>query len=347
MSGGVDSSVTAYLLKEGGYNVEGVSFILWEARSRVDPRSCCSLQAIESARETSEIIGIPHRAVDVRGEFMDKVIDPFVEDYLKGVTPNPCVLCNLHIKFPFLLNEAERAGVGFIATGHYARVEGADGRHLLKKGLDPGKDQSYFLYVLNQNTLNRLLLPLGVYTKKAVREIAAGAGLPAMRRPESVEICFIEEDYCSFIRNLIPGASRPGPVIGPDGDVIGTHQGIYNFTVGQRRGLNISYREPLYVIRIDPDSNTVYTGTREIAMRREVTVRALNWISGPIERVTAKIRSMMRDEPATMSVEEGGSIVRLLFDAPQWAPAPGQSAVFYDGDVVIGGGVIVSGDDLT
>ncbi len=303
-------------------------------------RTCCAIEAINEAAETARMLGIAHKAVDVRVEFMEKVIEPFIDGYLNGTTPNPCVLCNLHIKFPYLRKEAEDVGADLIATGHYARVEGDGGGWLLKKGTDPAKDQSYFLYVLDRETLGRLRLPLGLYTKEKVRRIARDLGLPAARRPESVEICFIEEGgYSCFISNIVPEASRPGPIIGPDGSVLGMHRGVHNYTVGQRRGLNISAPEPLYVIRIDAEDNAVYVGPREMAYRREVTVMDVNWLAGPVRRVTAKVRSMMRDEPAELTLE--GDLVRLVFDRPQWAPAPGQSAVFYDGDVVLGGGTIV------
>jgi len=340
MSGGVDSSVTAHLLKEQGHEVAGVSFMLWETRERRDFRTCCSLEAINGAAETAEALGITHKVVDVRGDFIDKVIEPFVDAYLHGTTPNPCVLCNLHIKFPYLLREAGVLGADFISTGHYARVERDGGEWLLKKGIDPVKDQTYFLYVLNRDILCRLLFPLGDYTKERVRDIARGLKLPASQRPESVEICFIPEgDYPSFISRIVPEALRSGPVIGPDGSVLGTHQGIFNYTVGQRRGLNVSSTEPLYVIRIDAENNAIHVGPRHMAFQREMLVRELNWISPPVDRVTAKIRSMMRDEPALLLMEEEG-VVRLVFDEPQWAPAPGQSAVFYRGDVVLGGGII-------
>ncbi len=340
MSGGVDSSVAAHLLKEQGHEVTGVSFMLWEARERRDFRTCCSLEAIDGAAETARLLGITHRVVDVRGDFIEKVIEPFVDAYIHGTTPNPCVLCNLHIKFPRLLKEADQLGAEFVSTGHYARVERGEVGPLLKRGLDPVKDQTYFLYVLTRDILGRLLFPLGYYTKDRVRVIARGLDLPAARRPESVEICFIPEgDYPSFISGIAPEAESPGPVIGPDGSRIGTHRGIFNYTVGQRRGLNVSSTEPLYVIRIDAENNAIHVGPREMAFQREVLVKEVNWIAPPKERVTAKIRSMMRDEPAALVMEEQGS-VRLVFDEPQWAPAPGQSAVFYSGDVVLGGGTI-------
>ncbi len=343
MSGGVDSSVTAWLLKERGYEVEGISFLLWEARARLNPRTCCSIEAFETARETAEQIGIRHSTLDVRDEFVEKVIEPFVEEYMKGRTPNPCILCNRHIKFPILFREAEERGAEFIATGHYARISGSyeEGFHLLK-GIDSSKDQSYFLYVLKRDWLPKILFPLGEKLKEDVRENASELSLPSRNRPESVEICFVEDDYACFIRTLIPDAVKPGPVIGPDGDEIGRHEGLFNFTIGQRRGLNIAWGEPLYVTRLDPEKNVVYVGYRDEVFSKEVVVSELNWIEEPVEEVTAKIRSMMKDEPARLEVLDGGDRARLTFDQPQWGPAPGQAAVFYDGETVVGGGVITS-----
>ncbi|MBI5203328.1 MAG: tRNA-specific 2-thiouridylase [Nitrospirae bacterium] len=391
MSGGVDSSATAHLLKEQGYDVEGLSFILWEARQRNDFTTCCSSQGIEDASRTASQIGIPHNSVDVRDEFIEKVIEPFVDAYTKGRTPNPCILCNRYIKFPFLLKEAEKKGAEFIATGHYARIERASGiRDLglgiskklnpngqqltpafsnpqpptpnptpfLKKGADPKKDQSYFLYVLRQEELNRLLLPLGDYKKEDVRNLANKLGLPSAKRPESQEICFIEDkNYFKFINKINPLAGAAGPIMGMDGKVLGEHKGIYNYTIGQRKGLGISSPSPLYVSKIDAVKNIVYVGPQESAKIKEFDVSDLNWLvpvhpftqslssasrpGRPIHQFTVKVRSMMKAEPATISGSPDSGTVKVIFDDPQWAPAPGQSAVFYDEDIVIGGGIII------
>ncbi|RMG05634.1 MAG: tRNA 2-thiouridine(34) synthase MnmA [Nitrospirae bacterium] len=342
MSGGVDSSVTAYLLKESGYQVEGVSLRLWEARARENPRTCCSIEAFNTAGRSAELIGIRHSTLDVRGLFMERVIEPFVDEYLKGRTPNPCVLCNRHVKFPVLLEEAKRRGAAFVATGHYARIErGASGETHLLKGVDTAKDQSYFLYVLKRDWLEKILFPLGGKRKDDVREIARELSLPSKDRPESVEICFIEDDYACFIRQLVPEAVRPGPIIGPEGKEIGRHEGIFQYTLGQRRGLNIAWGEPLYVTAIDPENNTIYVGYRDEVFRREVSISDLNLLEPPTERVTAKIRSMMDAQQATLEVSEDKSVARLVFDEPQWGPAPGQSAVFYKDEKVLGGGVIL------
>ncbi|MEW6002011.1 MAG: tRNA 2-thiouridine(34) synthase MnmA [Nitrospirota bacterium] len=369
MSGGVDSSVSAYLLKEQGYEVEGISLVLWEAGRRTDFSTCCSLQVMQEVSKTCERIGIPHRIIDVRDDFIGKVIEPFVDAYSAGLTPNPCILCNKFIKFPFLLKEAEKTGAELIATGHYARVERKDSGVqgfkdsressefrlrspvFLKKGIDPKKDQSYVLYILGQKELRKLILPLGHYRKEEVRKMAQELGLPAAERSESQEICFIEErNYFKFIEKLSPIAGKPGPILDLAGKAIGTHKGIHGYTIGQRKGLGISFPEPFYVARIDALKNTIHVGPQEAAKKREFLLGDLNWIVPPPAdsfKASVKIRSTMKDQLATIFLVKNQELqvknptgVRVVFDDPQWAPAPGQSAVFYDGDIVIGGGVI-------
>ncbi len=347
MSGGVDSSVTAYLLKEQGHDVEGVSLVLYEARNRTAGALCCSQEAQDSAAETAAALGIRHRTIDVRAAFIDAVVDPFVEAYKQGETPNPCILCNKRIKFPCLLRAADETGAGFIATGHYARVEaargsGSIGQMLLKKAADGKKDQSYVLYDLEQWLLQRLLLPLGNMTKDEVRQIAGSLSLPAAGRPESQEICFVENnDYHAFIAQLAPEAARPGPIVSSDGKIVGTHRGISFYTIGQRKGLGIPSPEPHFVTRIDPLGNIIHVGTRKEAMAERILVREINWLRRPESEAFAaavKVRSMMDAKPSR--IETAGSRAEVIFDEPQWAPAPGQSAVFYEDDVVIGGGMI-------
>ena len=390
MSGGVDSSVAAYLLKEKGYEVEGISFLMWEKPKGTSP-ACCSLRAVEETAKTARQIGIPHDVIDVRGDFAEKVITPFVHAYISGLTPNPCIVCNRHIKFPYLLKEAQKREAEFVSTGHYARVERQDSRiqgskdsriasdishqtaELLKKGVDTKKDQSYVLYVLTQDILRRLILPLGDYTKNAVREIAEKLGLAAAERAESQEICFIQErNYLTFIQKISPVEREPGPIVDTHGNIIGSHKGIHGYTIGQRKGLGIASPEPLYVVDIDIQKNTVYAGPRDSVKKKEFYVHELNWLtplppplgrgdkdglektSGAF-RATVKVRSTMKDEPAMIYLKTNppsppfskggrgglsGEIVHVVFDEPQWAPAPGQSAVFYDNDTVIGGGII-------
>jgi tRNA-specific 2-thiouridylase len=370
MSGGVDSSVAAYLLKEKGYEVEGLSFILWEERKTTDFKTCCSLQAVEEASGTAHHIGIKHSILDVRDDFIEKVIEPFVNSYTTGLTPNPCILCNKFIKFPFLMKEAEKRGAEYIATGHYARVEKSQKSDndtvFLKKGIDAKKDQSYVLYILKPEELKKIILPLGNYRKDEVREIAKRLNLHAAERSESQEVCFVEDrNYFKFIEKLSPLVGKPGPIADINGKVIGTHKGIHAYTVGQRKRLGISSKEPLYVVKIDALRNTVYVGTQEASKKKEFSVEDLNWILQPLAenfKATVKVRSMMKAVPANIFLlkssnlhvaggdqvmyasriihQTSGEIVQLVFDEPQWAPASGQSAVFYNGDSVIGGGVI-------
>jgi tRNA-specific 2-thiouridylase len=377
MSGGVDSSVTAYLLKERGYEVEGVSFLLWEAKRDQSPSTCCSLHTMDEVYQTARHIGIPHSTIDLRNDFRAKVVEPFVHAYLSGLTPNPCILCNRYIKFPTLIKEADKRGAEYIATGHYARVESAksmehgaksknNSEHfLLKKGIDPKKDQSYVLYILHPDILKRLLLPLGNSRKDEVKKLAGELNLPAAGRSESQEICFVaDRNYYEFIENLYPIEKKQGPIVDVKGKVIGTHKGVYGYTIGQRKGMGVSSPDPLYVVGIDVSQNTIYAGPRETAKKKEFFVENLNWLlpvcgegeatSRPY-RASVKVRSAMKDEPATIYLEANpplppftkgemgglsGESVRVVYDELQWAPAPGQSAVFYAGDTVIGGGVI-------
>ena len=305
MSGGVDSSVTAYLLKKQGYDVEGVSFLMRDTVKEPSCRPCCSLDSIESAARNAQALGIPHSTIDVRDAFQAKVIEPFIDAYMKGLTPNPCVLCNRAIKFPYLIAKADEQGAEFIATGHYARVEaetttthqlprsapplekGGKGGFerlayyfILKKGIDPKKDQAYFLYALRQEELKRLLLPLGFYKKEEVRQLAQQLKLPAADSTESQEICFIEDNnYLAFIEKHASAAGKPGPIVDMNGKEIGTHKGIFGYTIGQRKGMGIASPEPLYVADIDVPSNTLYVGPRDAAMKKEFAVGDLNWIN--------------------------------------------------------------------
>lgn len=368
MSGGVDSSVTVYLLKEKGYKVEGLSFLMWDEAGETAP-ACCSCKAMDEVSGTARHLGISHSIIDVRKDFREKVIEPFVKEYISGLTPNPCVLCNRFIKFPSLLKEAENRGAEFIATGHYARVEPAESREqraksksknlhnyfILKKGIDPKKDQSYVLHMLNQDVLKRLILPLGDYRKDETRKMARELNLPTADRSESQEICFIEDrNYLKFIDKLFPVMRTSGPIVNLNGKVIGTHKGVCGYTIGQRKGMGIASPEPLYVVNIDTQSNTIYAGPREAAQKQEFFVEDINWIvpiipplvrddnDGLIFRASVKVRSTMQDQPATIYIVESREQItlRVVFDEPQWAPAPGQSAVFYNGDTVIGGGLI-------
>ena len=342
MSGGVDSSVTACLLKELGCEVEGVSLILFDAHSRkaLGKSPCCSSRSADDAAKTAGVIGIKHRQLDVRDLFTEKVIRPFIEAYARGLTPNPCILCNRFVKFPSLIKAADERGSAFIATGHYARARHEGNGGQLLRGIDPAKDQSYVLHGLSRQTIGRLLLPLGEKRKAEVRELALKFSLPSANRPESQEICFIEErNYVEYIEGFADGAG--GPVIEIEtGKTVGSHGGIHLYTIGQRKRLP-PMGKPVYVVKIEPQSNSVFIGPREMALMKTFAVQDTNWLadpSGPNLRATVRMRSMMRDEPASLRII--GDRVQVEYDKPQWAPSPGQSAVFYDGDIVLGGGVI-------
>jgi len=347
MSGGVDSTMAAYLLKEEGYEVYGVSFQLWDKRDLSASGVCCSVETVRLAGAIARQMGIRHSVMDVRDAFYTRVIEEFCNTYMSGRTPNPCILCNRYIKFDYLLHEAERVGAEKIATGHYAistQEPEYGSRWILKRGVDPVKDQSYVLYVMTQEQLSRTIFPLGRYRKHQVRQIAAATGLYPATRTESQEICFVGKGrYMDFLRETSPDSLTPGPIVDEQGNILGQHNGIAGYTIGQRRGLGISFRRPLYVVDIDVKDNTIIVGPRERAFRRSFTVREINWVAiesiGVPMRTSVKIRSTMRAAAATV-YPMGRDCVRVEFDSPQWAPAPGQSAVFYDGDVVLGGGII-------
>jgi len=347
MSGGVDSAMAAYLLREQGYEVYGVSFQLWDKRDLPRSNVCCSIETIRLAESIARRLGIRHAVIDVRDAFYTKVIEEFCDTYRMGRTPNPCILCNKYIKFDFLLEEAEKIGADKIATGHYAistRDPGYSSRWVLKKGTDPVKDQSYVLYVMTQEQLSRTVFPLGKFRKDEVKKMASDIGIYPATRTESQEICFVGEgSYVDFIRKTIPQYMAPGPIMDEKGNIIGGHKGIAGYTIGQRKGLGISTGKPLYVIDIDVEKNALVVGPRERAFRKTFIVRDINWIA--YESIThsvkvwVKIRSTMREAPAMICPLDGG-LVKVEYDEPQWAPAPGQSAVFYEGDTVLGGGII-------
>lgn len=363
MSGGVDSSVAAYLLKEKGFDVIGLSFELWDERDRKNPNVCCSQETIEIAKDVAQRLGMKHYTVDVRDAFFTHVIENFCNSYISGITPNPCILCNKFIKFDFLLKKAQELGAEMIATGHYARIKNRDALcvmrnevkdknsslithypSLLLKGIDPKKDQSYVLYVMTQKELLKTLFPLGELRKEDTRGIAKEVGLINALRAESQEICFVGNgNYVDFIKASAPETLKPGPIVSTGGKTIGEHKGLAFYTMGQRKRLGVSTLEPLYVVDIDREKNTLIVGEKEDAMKRGFKVKNLNWISidslsDPI-KADVKIRSTMKEKPATI-IPLKDRVVKVEFDEPQWAPTPGQSAVFYDSDVVIGGGII-------
>lgn len=350
MSGGVDSSVAAAILKDSGYDVTGVTMNLFTLPREICRSeglfSCCGQKAVEDAHQVAIHLGIPHFVADLRKEFEAAVIADFAREYGRGRTPNPCIRCNERIKFRLFLQRARRLGANCIATGHHARVirkPGAGG-DLLKKGKDRAKDQSYFLYRLNQSHLARVLMPVGDLTKAEVRETARRLGLPVAEKQESQETCFAPlGNYPEFLTQLAPGAFRTGPILDLEGHVLGEHKGIGNYTVGQRRGLGISAPRPLYVAAIDARRNAVIIGDEKDLFRKTLQASAVHLIAGgKIEKpvvVKAKIRYKHREARALV-IPVSARRVRVEFDRPQRAITPGQSVVFYRRDVVLGGGII-------
>lgn len=347
MSGGVDSSVAAALLKKEGYQVIGVSMQIWPSKGKEGRfGGCCSVDALEDAKRVAHKLDIPHYVVDFRDIFDQKVIADFCREYSEGRTPNPCIRCNQYIKFGVLLDRAKELGADFIATGHYARLEKdeSSGRYLLKKGIDKHKDQSYVLYSLTQEQLSHILFPVGNLTKQRVREIAKGLDLHVAAKRESQEICFIpDDDYPGFIKEYIPQMAMPGKILNEQGIVLGEHSGISFYTIGQRKGLGISAEEPLYVIAIEPERNVIVVGSKERVYGDELVASRLNWIAmaelKEPTRLKARIRYLHSEAEAEVApIDEDR--VRVKFNEPQMAITPGQAVVFYDGDTVIGGGTI-------
>jgi tRNA-specific 2-thiouridylase len=343
MSGGVDSSAAAALLAAEGHEVLGVAMRVADFSDASRGRSCCAPDDLEDARRAARRIGIPFFVANVEERFAERVIAPFVEDYLAGRTPNPCVACNARVKFAWLLSRARALGAR-LATGHYARVERRDGRLALCAGRDPAKDQSYFLYGLSQEALRDVLFPVGGMEKRAVRAAAERAGLPNAAKPESQEICFVTRgDAADFVALKAPERVRPGAVVSTAGEVLGRHGGVHRFTVGQRRGLGVAAADPRYVVRIEAEAARVVVGTAEEASRERFEVEEASWVAGsppggPRE-VLVKVRHRHEGERGTVRAAEGGGAeVRLL--RPVRGVAPGQAAVFYDGDEVLGGGRI-------
>lgn len=352
MSGGVDSSVAAALLQKRGYEVIGVTMQIWQ-ESHPDPRygGCCSLGAVEDARRVARRLGIPHYVLNFRRIFADTVIRDFVHEYRSGRTPNPCVQCNRFVKFDALLKKADELGCDYIATGHYARVRfnPRTGRWNLMRARDQHKDQSYVLYMLTQEQLARVLFPLGTMpSKEETRRLAAELGLWTANKPDSQEICFVAHagGYHQFLRQITPDAFQPGEIRDVHGRVLGMHHGIALYTVGQRRRLNLQSSVPLYVLRILPEENAIIVGTEDQLYEREMWVEQVVWSSLPaLEKplkVMAKIRYNAPVAPAWVYPTETPDRVRVVFDQPVRAITPGQIAVFYRGETVVGGGTIAA-----
>jgi len=358
MSGGVDSSVAAALLKEQGYDLIGITMGL-ACSSKSSDRGCCSFSAAADAKKVAESLGFPHYTLNFKDEFQYYVIDNFIEEYKNGRTPNPCIRCNQFIKFDLLMRKAKELGAEYIATGHYARImpnaefrmtnEGI--KYKLFKGKDQRKDQSYVLYTMNQESLAHALFPLGDLTKQEVRKIDRELELTVAEKEESQEICFVEDDnYGRFLKEALPGAAKPGKIVDKNGKQVGEHEGIAFYTIGQRKGVGAHRGCPKYVIAIDRGENRVVIGNQEDLMAMELTAEQVSfvsgeWPAGPIE-VTAKIRYNSAEAEAVVRWL-GGAVVRVKFKEPQRAITPGQSVVFYNGEEVIGGGIISREDPKT
>lgn len=352
MSGGVDSSAAAYLLKEQGYDVTGVTMHIWrETDAHTDGQgedSCCGLRAAEDARRVAAQLDIPYYVMNFRQEFQEKVIDYFVSEYRRGRTPNPCIACNRFVKWESLLQRSLSIGADYIATGHYAKkVQLSDGRFAICQSEAAKKDQTYALYSLTQEQLRHTLFPVGAYTKEQIRGIAQKAGLDVADKPDSQEICFVpDHDYAAFITRETGQEERPGNFVTEDGTVLGQHKGISHYTVGQRKGLGIAFGRPVFVTKIHPDTNEVVIGSSDDLMTTELTAEQVNYMAvqrlEPGQRMTAKIRYSHPGEACTVTgVSDSGNRVTIRFDRPVRAVTPGQAAVFYKDGCVLGGGIII------
>ncbi len=347
MSGGVDSSVAAWLIREKGYDCAGATMRLFQKEEMTAEPGCCTSQDMEDARAVADMLGMPYYVYDFADRFREAVIDRFVEAYENGRTPNPCIDCNRYLKFEELFLRGRQLGCDFVVTGHYARTgyDEKSGRYLLKKAADTSKDQSYVLYSLTQDQLSHVQFPLGELTKQEVRQIAREHGFLTADKAESQDICFVQDGkYYEFICDYTGRDYPAGDFIDTRGNVLGRHQGIIRYTVGQRKGLGIAFGEPVYVMKVDPEANTVMLGTNEELFTDTVTAKKINLISTdrirePL-RVKAKVRYRHKEQWATATQPDEDTL-QVVFDEPQRAVTAGQALVLYDGDVVVGGGTIV------
>jgi tRNA-uridine 2-sulfurtransferase len=345
MSGGVDSSVAAALLKEQGYDVTGMMLRLWSEPGKEDSNRCCTPDSMAQARRVAGILDIPFYVVDAKDVFRETVVKYFLDGYARGETPNPCLVCNRQIRWTFLLDHALALGAEFMATGHYVRRRTTDdGRHELLRAVDHSKDQSYVLHVLTQEKLKHALFPVGEYPKPEIRAIAERFGLPTASRKDSQDLCFLAgEDYRNFLQRNAPEILQPGNIETPDGQLIGRHTGLANYTIGQRKGLGIASPVPLYVVTKNAANNTLVAGIHEQLGITELTAHDVNWVSGesPREpfRADVKIRYTAKEVPAKV-VPEVENQAHVTFDAPVRDATKGQAAVFYRGDLMLGGGII-------
>lgn len=346
MSGGVDSSVAAALMRREGHDVIGVTLKLWQGANGEAPTAgCCTVSDAEDARRVAAQLDIPYYVLDYTDDFRDSVVDPFVDAYLNGRTPNPCVECNRSVKFSRLLSHADELGADVLVTGHYSRTEGSPGDLRLLRGVDREKDQSYVLYMLGQYELERSHFPVGNLTKAETRRIASDLGLRTAHKKDSQDICFVgDRDYRDFLAEQVPVAIRPGKVRGVDGAVLGDHDGIARFTIGQRRKLGVQIGEPRYVVDIQPATATVVVGRRSELRADGFSVQDLTWVAGSVpdaDDMTVKVRYHGRDEPVA-AFESTADRAHVVFARGVEAVAPGQAAVFYRGEAMLGGGTIAS-----
>lgn len=350
MSGGVDSSVAAWLLKEQGYDVIGVTMQIWQDEDtgiQEMEGGCCGLSAVDDARRVAMDLGIPYYVMNFKKEFKNQVIDYFVQEYMEGRTPNPCIACNRYVKWESLLHRSLAIGADLIATGHYARIEELPGgRFALRQSVTAAKDQTYALYNLTQEQLKRTLMPVGSYHKEEIRDLAKKLGLPVAHKPDSQEICFIpDHDYAAFIEEYTGKTLPEGNFVDREGNILGRHKGISHYTVGQRKGLNLSMGHPVFVMAIRPETNEVVIGENEDVFTDVVRCRKLNWMAfeglfGEEREVWAKIRYSHKGAPCRIR-EIGEDLVECRFAEPVRAATPGQAVVFYAGDYVAGGGTIL------
>ena len=349
MSGGVDSSVAAYLLKQQGYEVIGVTMQIWQDAERIveeENGGCCGLSAVEDARRVAAQLEIPYYVMNFKDSFQKNVVDYFVEEYLNGRTPNPCIACNRYVKWESLLQRSLSIGADYIATGHYARiVKLPNGRYTLRRSATLAKDQTYALYNLTQEQLQRTLMPVGEYSKEEIRKIAEDIQLQVANKPDSQDICFVPDgDYASFIEKTAGKQVQKGNFVTVDGTVLGEHKGIIHYTVGQRKGLGLALGYPAFVLEIRPETNEVVIGTHEESMAKSLRAGNLNFMSiedlAEPQRVFTKIRYNHRGVWATIE-KTGEDEILCIFEEPQRAVTPGQAVVFYDGEYVLGGGTIL------
>jgi tRNA-specific 2-thiouridylase len=348
MSGGVDSAVTAALLKEQGFDIVGMTMHLWDYSARKSRHAgrCCASEDIEDARRVAHHLGIPYYAINLQHEFYRQVVQPFMDDYITGRTPSPCVNCNSGLKFTELVRVADKLRATHVATGHYARVSmnNLTGRYEIRKGKDLQKDQSYFLFNLSQQQLSRAMFPLGDLTKSEVRELARKYDLQVAQKPESQQLCFLQgEPQGSFIQQRIPNIAREGSVVDTQGNVVAMHEGVHHFTIGQRRHLGVAAGVPQYVVALDPTNNVVKIGSNAELMTASMKVDRVNWISreAPSKEIRANVRIRYKHEESPANINPASSGYVVEFDQNQRAITPGQAAVFYQDDLLLGGGWII------